>query len=106
MSWQGLLNPYSHGLKKYVFDLVGHEKYEQHKEIIERLSTKIETDVDYKQFGDFIICLYEAGFFRALDQQKEALQKMGLKVNVSAPKEEASVGEKIFKQNEDDNQTS
>lgn len=82
-------------IKRYLFEVLK-ERYKKNENFIERMASVVVTKDDYQSLGSFVADLYEAGFMRAVDQYREQMAKMGLKVNV-VPESKPPKGESIFK---------
>jgi GTP1/Obg family GTP-binding protein len=91
-------NPQSIVIKKYLFEMLG-ERYIKNEKFIDRLTSVVTTKEDYENLGTFITDIFEVGFIRAVDQYKEQLAKIGMKVNI-VPEEKPHQGKKIFNQEE------
>ena len=91
-------NPQAFAIKKYLFDMLK-ERYSRSADYIERLASGVTTKGDYEALGSLMADVYEAGFLRAVDQYKEQLAKMGMKVNV-VPESRPSKSIPIFGQSE------
>lgn len=91
-------NPQAFAVRKYLFDMLK-ERYSRNAEYIERLAAGITTKVDYDALGSLMADVYEAGFVRAVDQYKEQLAKVGMKVNI-VPEKTTPKGTPIFGQSE------
>ena len=83
---QALTNPMGHVVKKYVFDIL-QERYGKHEDVLERISRSLVTRNDMENFGRLVAEIYEAGFFKAVNENKEAWEKLGYKpvIKKSAP---------------------
>lgn len=82
MNWGDYFgNHKSHYLKKIVFEMLK-EKYSKHEQIIERSSVSLVTDQDIKDFVAMLIDIYETAYIKAVKDQKEQLEKLGLVANV------------------------
>ena len=95
MFWSNFTNPKSTYIKKYLFEILK-EKYAQNENIIERMTSQLVLDSDAQAFVKFIGDIFENGYLIASDQHREALSKMGMKINVT----NASQENKIFNQSE------
>lgn len=91
-------NPQAFAVRKYLFEML-QERYSRNADYIERLSAGVTTKGDYEALGSLMADVYEAGFVRAVDQYKEQLAKMGMKVNVVPEKATPRVAP-IFGQSE------
>lgn len=89
-------NPQSVAIKRYLFDLLK-DRYERNKGYIDRLSASTLTREDYESLGRLIADIYESGFVRAVDQYKEQMSKLGMKVSIVADKSPPPSGPSIFK---------
>lgn len=82
MNWmEHISNPYSKGIKKVSFDLL-QERYGNHERIIEHIAKLISNNKDYEDFGKFLLEFYETGYFKAIEDHREELKKLGFKVNL------------------------
>ena len=77
-------NPMAHGLKKFIHDLLGVEKFVQHQPSVEQISRIVYNQSDYEGIGKLFAKVYEAGFMRAVEEQKSELTRLGLKVSLKA----------------------
>lgn len=87
-------NPHAVAIKKYMFDILK-ERYGRNSKYIERLAASTLTKEDYESLGVLMADLFECGFLRAVDQYREQMSKLGMRVDVVAdqrPKE----GKPIF----------
>ena len=91
-----LSNPMGHIAKKYLFDLLKEKAY-KHNDIIERISRALVTQNDLKNFGQLMAEVYETGFFKAVEDNKEAWEKLGYKTHIT-PSEKIVDAKKIFNQ--------
>lgn len=87
-------NPQAVAIRKYLFDILK-ERYGKNSSYIERLASSVITKEDYESLGVLVADLYEAGFMRAMDQYKEQLAKVGMKVSV-VPEARPAQGKPIF----------
>ena len=92
---ESLSNPQGKLVKKFLFGLL-QDRYEKHAEIIDRLSRSLVTKGDIEAFGNLAMELYETGYFKSIGDHKDALAKMGVKVQIKA-QEPPPKTEKIFK---------
>ena len=72
-------------IKRYLFDLLK-ERYEKNQRYIDRLAVGTLTREDYESLGKLLADVYESGFVRAVEQYKEQMSKLGLRVNIVADK--------------------
>ena len=83
-NWLNFLsNPRSHYIKKSMFEILK-ESYGKNEQILERLSNHLIVEKDLKDFLAMIIDVYEIGFFKAVEDQKEQLKKLGLGVKITS----------------------
>jgi len=82
---QYMNNPKAFTLKKWFIELLGN-RYTNHDPIIERVSMSLSTDNDTKEFGSMIAEVFEAGYFRAVNDYKEQAKNAGMDVKVIIPK--------------------
>lgn len=95
MNWIPNVNPQTQVLKKYIFEIIK-EKYAKHENIIDRLSVSLITRNDFEEFGRLIADIFESGYMRSLQEQKDILTKAGINVVVK-PSEKPKSVEPIFK---------
>lgn len=91
-------NPQSFAVKKYLSEILK-DRYGKNADCVERLAAGVSTRADYESLGTLVADIYEAGFLRAVDQYKEQLAKVGMRVNVVA-EERPPQGRPIFGQSE------
>jgi len=83
-NWLNFLsNPRSHYIKKSMFEILK-ERYGKNEQILERLSSHLIVEKDLKDFLAMIIDVYEIGFLKAVEDQKEQLKKLGLGVKITS----------------------
>lgn len=78
------MNPVIQGVKKFMFDLLGGERYSLHEEMIEILAHHIRNEKDYERFGKLIAEVYEAGYVKAIDEHAAELKRLGLHVSLKS----------------------
>lgn len=94
-----LQNLHSSAIKKYLFEIL-RDRYVKNEKFIDRLASTITTNEDYESLGALVADVFETGFMKAVNEYKDQLAKVGLKVNIvpeQGPKGEAK---KIFGQSE------
>lgn len=85
MNWLTMLaNPKSYAIRKMMFEFLK-ERYGRHDQIVERLSSSLTTEGDVQAFMKLIIDVYEKGYMQSVDDHREQLAKVGLKVTVVPP---------------------
>jgi hypothetical protein len=87
-------NPHSIAIKRYLFEVLK-ERYGRNEKYIDRMAAATLVQEDYEALGSLVVDIFEAGFLRAVDQYKEQMSKMGLKVDV-VPDSPPSSGKRIF----------
>lgn len=92
------MNMHSSAIKKYLFEML-QERYEKNEKFIDRLAGVISNQEDYQALGTLVVDIYEIGFLKAVNEYKDQLAKMGLRVNV-VPEEQPKTYKKIFDQSE------
>ena len=75
-------NPKVLALKKFMATVLG-QKYSDHEELIHRATFYLVTDKDMASFGKMVNDLYEIGYMKAVNDYKDQLQKLGIKINIS-----------------------
>ena len=97
-SWiQSLANPVGHIVKKYLYDLL-QERYHKHEDVVERISRSLVTRSDMENFGALVLEIYEAGFMKAVSDNKEAWEKLGYKPVIKPSRNPARSSQAIFNQ--------
>jgi hypothetical protein len=82
MNWLSLMaNPKTHAVKKMMYEFLK-DKYPAHDQIIERLSTAMQTEGDIQAFFKMVVDIYEKGYIKSVDDHKEQLAKAGISVRV------------------------
>lgn len=79
--WSTLQNPRTYILKKYIYELI-QGKYVSYEDLLDRLSVYLVTDKDMTDFVGLLNEIYTLGFQHAIQQQKDQLDKLGIKVNI------------------------
>lgn len=82
---QYMNNPKAFTLKKWFIELLGN-RYPKHDPIIERVAMALSTDNDLKEFGALVAEVFEAGYFKAVNDYKEQAAKAGMEVKIVPPK--------------------
>lgn len=77
-----LQNPKGLAMKRYMATILG-QKYLEYEDLINRSTFYLVTDKDMALFGKMISDIYELGYMKAVDDYREQLQKIGVKVNIS-----------------------
>lgn len=81
MSWSNYFsNPFSITIKKFLYEILK-ERYIQNEKYIERICNELRLKEDMESFVKLISDAHQMGFLLAVEQHKEALEKVGLKVN-------------------------
>lgn len=88
-------NAQSVAIKKYMFEMLK-ERYSRNERFVDRLASTVVTKDDYESLGGLMADVYEAGFVRAVDQYKEQLAKVGMKVSI-VPESQQPQGKPIFR---------
>lgn len=92
-------NLHSSAIKKYLFELLN-GRYVRNEKFIDRISATIVTKEDYEALGSLVVDIFETGFMKAVDEYRDQLAKMGMKVSI-VPDRKPSVPEsRIFGQSE------
>jgi hypothetical protein len=92
-------NPHSSAIKKYLFEMLK-ERYPKNERFIDRLASTVSTKEDYEALGSLMVDIFESGFLKAVNEYKDQLAKMGLKVNIVPDSRPKSQGKAIFGQPE------
>jgi len=79
--FQFMTNPKTFAIKKYMFEIL-HQKYPEHEQIVERMANSIMTEKDFTDFNKLVAAIYETGYLKAVNDYRDQLAKMGLKVSV------------------------
>ena len=77
-------NPKVFILKKWFYDMLK-INYTSHDTIIERVSCSLTTEKDLEDFGKLIGQVYETGYKKAVDDYREQIEKLGLKIEIVNP---------------------
>jgi hypothetical protein len=60
--------------------------YSKHHELITRVLAQIALQKDITQFGQMLVDCYDAGYTKAVEDYRKAVEKVGFKVNIVAEK--------------------
>jgi hypothetical protein len=74
-------NPRTFTLKKWFSGILG-ERFNPHEVIIERVATSIVTESDLEAFGKLMGDLFEVGYMKAVNDYRNELEKIGIKISV------------------------
>lgn len=74
-------NPRGHAFKKAMFEILK-ERYSNNETIIDRLSVALQTESDMNQFLKMVADIYEKAYIKAVDDQREQLEKIGLSARI------------------------
>lgn len=100
MFFPNLKNPGSILIKKYLFEILK-EKYSVNEEVIEKVCKNLETKEECEVFAKFINDIFQNGYMMAIHQQRDALSKLGMKMNITDAVElNKRNNSKIFNQSE------
>ena len=87
MSWLNQISNFqSNYIKKVMFDLMK-DKYHKNEQIIDRISGLLTTENDIKNFFTMVTDIYESAYMKSVEDHRQQLQKLGLKVNIVANQE-------------------
>lgn len=82
--WMNFLsNPKSHYIKKSMFEIL-QDRYAKHEAMLERIAHSLATEKELRDFLAMAIDIYEIGFMKAVEDQKEQLEKLGLGVKITS----------------------
>lgn len=84
IDWAKLINPYSPAFQKFTLELIKEEKYSLNQEAIEKISNLVTDKKSYELMAKLFVHIWESGFFKSVEEQKEQLKKMGIKITVSS----------------------
>lgn len=93
INWNALTRPQSVAIKRYLSQLLV-ERYPQHDELVDRISTALVTKSDVEGFGKLIADVYEIAYLKCINDHKEAMERSGYKVII---KQGFPSAEPIFK---------
>lgn len=71
----------SYLVKKWLVELM-QDKYAEHDQIVERVSSSLVTNKDLEDFAKFITQIYETGYKKAVTENQKQLEKLGYHVEV------------------------
>lgn len=87
-NWMDVMNnPRGFTVKKTLFEFLK-DRYAVNEDIIDRISYHLVTEDDAKSFIKLMVDTYEIGYATAVEQHREQLAKIGLKVKIVEPKKE------------------
>lgn len=73
---------YQYGIKKYLSELLG-ERYDENKNLIDRLSAGIRSDLEYSEFMKLMLSAYDGGYRKCVMDHRDLLKSHGLHVEVN-----------------------
>jgi hypothetical protein len=81
--WMNFMsNPQAHFIKKTMFELL-RDRYTKHEQIVERVSHSLVTEKDTREFMQMMVDIYEIGFMKAVEEQREKLAQLGYGVKIT-----------------------
>jgi|LakMenEpi03Aug12_release.lakeMendotaPanAssembly.Ray.scaffolds.fasta_scaffold233402_4 hypothetical protein len=94
MNWANYFsNPFSITIKKFLYEILK-DRYLENEKFIERMCNDLRLKEDIENFVKLLNDAYQMGFLLSVEQHKEALNKLGLQVNLVDPT--ISEKDKIF----------
>ena len=75
-------NPKSIALRRFMATILG-QKYPEYDDLLQRSSFYLVTDKDLALFSKMISDTYEVGYMKAVEDYKDQLQKLGVKIKIS-----------------------
>jgi hypothetical protein len=94
---QSFINPFSIAVKKYLYDVL-QERYGGNEDIIDRITVSLITENDIQGFAKLVSCIYEAGYFKAVEEHRDVLGRLGHHVRIVPSTPEVQEKDKIFNQ--------
>jgi len=94
--FNALSNPYKIALKKNVYEILKDRYDHDIDDVLDRLSSSVVTEGDFKKLGKLIAALFESGYFMSMQQYQEQLKKVGVRVTVQAEEQPAKEHKRIF----------
>ncbi len=79
-----MANPRAFTLRKWFYDLLKLD-YAAHDSTVERISTSLATEKDLEDFGKLIGQVFETGYKKAVEDYRQKLEEMGIKVQLVPP---------------------
>ena len=99
-----MMNPIVPAIKKFVYDLLGPERYtESHDDTLESVARNFN-EKEYQKFGKLIAEIFEAGYMRSVLEHQAELKRLGLKHNMKYGSSTPQPTNPIFKKNPPDSQ--
>jgi len=80
-----MMNPRSHHLKKAMFEILK-ERYAPHDQILERISASLVTEGDVQDFFKLVTSVYEAAYYKAVEDHSQVLKNLGLTAKIVSEK--------------------
>ena len=72
-------------LKKMMHQFLA-ERYSKNDQIIERIGHALQTKGDLEEFVKLCVDCFEMGYTRSINDHREQLEKLGIKVNIVSSK--------------------
>jgi len=85
-------NPKAFTIRKWLLELM-ESRYTPFENLVERVGASLVTDQDLKEFGQLVASIYECGYLRAMNQCKNQLDELGIKVKVVPANQSLKSGE-------------
>lgn len=77
-----MVNPRGHQLKRVMFEFLK-ERFAVNEQIVERIGSSLTTDADMKDFLKMVTDIYETAYFKAVNDHREQLQKLGITARIT-----------------------
>lgn len=100
MNFNQFNSMYSDSARQQILKLISHERYSRNQALIEELTKSVSGPKEYESLMKLLIDVYESGYMLAINQHKEALEKMGLQPFITKQEHQAELSSKenkIFK---------
>lgn len=76
-----LANPYRTVILQYAQQLL-QDRYARYHDLLTRLTNNIVTEKDASDFGQMLVDSYQAGFTKAVEDYRKAVEAHGFKIEV------------------------
>jgi hypothetical protein len=71
----------ANSLKRHLAVMIG-ARYQEHEEIVERISTMLVTDADLQKFANLLGNIYSTAYDKCVNDHRKELHRLGIRSSV------------------------
>jgi hypothetical protein len=93
-----LAHPYNNALRQFMFQIL-QGSFAEHEGMLERFMGEVKSEKDYAAFTKLFMAVYESAFLKAVEQNREALERIGYRATITAPEKKPEQHDIFNRQN-------